>query len=296
VDAPTGKRAIEVPVDSLPPVDEHGTEIAADPDQVWEALAATLPRILSTRRSSQFAKLLGDAFTEARGEPTVIGSTVPGFIVSRSIRPSVLALLGQHRFSRYALVFRIDELGIGRSRLRAETRAEFPGVKGRAYRALVIGSRAHILVVRRILSAVRRRAEGKRATVSRPQIRQWVTDYERAWRTDGTGPLSELFSEDATYSTAPFEEPHRGLAAIASMWERERLGPDESFAMNSEVVAVEADTAVVRVEVRYGPPKGKLYRDLWIVRLDADGRCIHFEEWPFWPPGTEGAAAAGADA
>jgi hypothetical protein len=296
MDAATRQGAIDVPVDSLPPVDEHGVEIAADPDQVWEALAATLPRILSTRRSSRFAKLLGDAFTDARGEPTVIGSTVPGFIVSRSIRPSVLALLGQHRFSRYALVFRIDELGIGRSRLRAETRAEFPGLKGRAYRALVIGSRAHILVVRRILSAVRRRAEGKRATVSRPQIRQWVTDYERAWRTDGTGPLSELFSEDATYSTAPFEEPHRGLPAIASMWERERLGPDESFAMNSEVVAVEADTAVVRVEVRYGPPKGKLYRDLWIVRLDADGRCIHFEEWPFWPPGTEGAAAAGADA
>jgi len=25
------------------------------------------------------------------------------------------------------------------------------------------------------------------------------------------------------------------------------------------------------------------YLDLWIVRLDADGRCRHFEEWPFWP-------------
>jgi SnoaL-like domain len=295
MDAAT-QRALDVPVDSLPSVDEHGTEIAADPDQVWEALAATLPRVFDTRRTARFARVLGDAFTEARGEATVIGSTLPGFIVSRSIRPSVLTLLGQHRFSRYALVFRIDQLGIGRSRLRAETRAEFPGVRGRVYRALVIGTRGHLLVVHRILSAVRRRAEGKRATVSRAQIRQWVADYERAWRTDGTGPLSELFSEDATYSTAPFEDPHRGLAAIASMWERERAGPDESFAMNSEVVAIEADTGVIRVEVRYGPPREKLYRDLWIVRLDADGRCIHFEEWPFWPPGTEGAPARGPDA
>jgi SnoaL-like domain len=289
------QRALDVPVDELPSVDEHGAEIAADPDQVWEALAAVLPRVFATRRSTRLAKLLGDAVTEAQGEPTVIGSTLPGFVVSRSIRPSVLALLGQHRFSRYALVFRIDQLGIGRSRLRAETRAEFPGLKGKLYRALVIGTRGHLLVVRRILSAARRRAEGKRGTVSRALIRQWVTDYERAWRTDGTGPLSELFSEDASYSTAPFEEPHRGLAAIASMWERERRGPDESFAINSEIVAVEADTAVVRVEVRYGPPKEKLYRDLWIVRLDAEGRCIHFEEWPFWPPGTEGAPAAGAN-
>jgi hypothetical protein len=289
------QRALDVPVDELPSVDEHGTEIAADPDQVWESLAAVLSRVLDTRRSTRLARLLGDAVTEADGEPTVIGSTLPGFIVSRSIRPSVLALLGQHRFSRYALVFRIDQLGIGRSRLRAETRAEFPGLKGRIYRALVIGTRGHLLVIRRILSAVRRRAEGKRATVSRAQIRQWVTDYERAWRTDGTGPLSELFSEDASYSTAPFREPHRGLEAIASMWEAERRGPDESFSMNSEVVAVEADTGVVRVEVRYGPPLEKLYRDLWIVRLDAEGRCIHFEEWPFWPPDTEGAPAKGAD-
>jgi hypothetical protein len=289
------QRALDVPVDELPSVDEHGTEIAADPEQVWEALAAVLPRVFATRRSTRLAKLLGDAVTEANGEPTVIGSTLPGFIVSRSIRPSVLTLLGQHRFSRYALVFRIDQLGIGRSRLRAETRAEFPGLKGRIYRALVIGTRGHLLVVRRILSAARRRAEGKRGSVTRSQIRQWVTDYERAWRTDGTGPLSGLFSEDASYSTAPFKEPHRGLEAIASMWEAERRGPDESFSMNSEVVAVEADTGVVRVEVRYGPPLEKLYRDLWIVRLDAEGRCIHFEEWPFWPPGTEGAPAQGAD-
>jgi uncharacterized protein (TIGR02246 family) len=296
MDADTRRRAIEVPIDSLPPVDEHGIEIRADPDQVWEALAATLPRHLNTRRAAGLARALGCAFSEAQGDPTVIGSTMPGFIVSRSIRPSVLALLGQHRFSRYALVLRIDELGTSRSRLRAETRAEFPRARGRVYRALVVGTGGHILVVRRIISAVRRRAEGKQATIDREQIRRWVAAYERAWRTDGTGALAELFSEDATYSTAPYQAPHRGLQAIAAMWEREREGPDESFEMNSEVVAVEADTGVVRVEVRYGPPKERLYRDLWIVRLDAAGRCIHFEEWPFWPPGSEGAPATGADA
>ena len=70
-----------------------------------------------------------------------------------------LALAGAHRFSRYALSFRIDSLGSRRSRLRAETRAEFPGLKGGAYRALVIGSRGHVLITRRLLGAVKRRAE-----------------------------------------------------------------------------------------------------------------------------------------
>ena len=82
---------------------------------------------------------------------------------------------------------------------------------------------------------------------------------------------------------APFEEPHRGAAALAALWERERRGPDEAFTMAHEVVAVDGPTAVVRVEVRYGPPTGLWFRDLWVLRFAADGRVRVFEEWPFSP-------------
>ena len=129
--------------------------------------------------------------------------------------------------------------------------------------------------------------------MQRAQLNGWIAGYESAWRSPGTDALAELFSEDASYSTAPYVQPHRGLDAIREMWEAERLGPDEEFEMTREVVAVEGDTGVVRVEVRYGPPKGKEYRDLWVVRLDDAGLCFHFEEWPFWPPDQEGAPAAG---
>ena len=113
--------------------------------------------------------------------------------------------------------------------------------------------------------------------------------------------LAELFTEDASYSTAPYEKPHRGLEAIGEMWEAERLGPDEAFEMTSEIVAVEGDTGVVRVEASTrtwtrrndGSTQQKEYRDLWVVRLNDAGLCFHFEEWPFWPPDQQGAAAAG---
>lgn len=117
----------------------------------------------------------------------------------------------------------------------------------------------------------------------RATVESWVEAYERAWRAPGAEVLAELFTPEATYSMAPFEEPHRGLAAIARLWEDEREGPDETFALDSEVVAVEGDTGVVRLHVRYGDPSQREYRDLWIVRLDAEGRCVAFEEWPFWP-------------
>jgi len=112
----------------------------------------------------------------------------------------------------------------------------------------------------------------------------WLAAYERAWRTPGTDALAEIFTSDAGYSQAPYRDPVVGLPAIAEMWEAERAGPDEVFRMVSTVVAVDGDTAVVRVEVEYGDPLEQEYRDLWIVRFGQDGRCRSFEEWPFWPP------------
>jgi ketosteroid isomerase-like protein len=119
--------------------------------------------------------------------------------------------------------------------------------------------------------------------VTREQVADWVAHYERAWRTAGTAPLRELFAEGATYRLSPYEEPLSGLPAIAGMWEAEREGPDEAFAMTSEIVAVDGDTAVARLEVAYSEPVVREYRDLWVIRFGEDGRCIAFEEWPFSP-------------
>jgi hypothetical protein len=132
--------------------------------------------------------------------------------------------------------------------------------------------------------------------LNRAELQDWIAAYERAWRSPGTDDLGELFADGASYKNAPYEQPYRGLAAIADMWERERAGPDEAFEMTSEVVAVERDSGVAKVEVRYAGPPQKQYHDLWIVRLDGTGRCVEFEEWPFWPPGQDGGWSPGPSA
>jgi hypothetical protein len=91
-----------------------------------------------------------------REEP---GSTFAGFHVAHSERPRRWCLDGAHRFSRYALEFRLDELAPDRTYLCAETRAVFPGLDGAFYRMLVIGSGGHREAVRRMLLSVKRRAE-----------------------------------------------------------------------------------------------------------------------------------------
>ena len=113
----------------------------------------------------------------------------------------------------------------------------------------------------------------------RAAVTDWVVRYERAWRSSGTDELDRLFAEDASYSPSPWAEPMLGLAAIRRFWDAARDGPDEGFDVGSEVVAVDGDLAVVRVGVDYHD--GQRWRDLWVLSLADDGRCRHFEEWPF---------------
>jgi hypothetical protein len=144
----------------LPWVDEHAIELDATPAVVWPALLRTVERMTAGRGAPAYARAVGCADTEAGGpRPLEVGSTVPGFHVAELIAERLLVLRGAHHFSDYALVFRLEPLGGVRTRLVAETRAEFPGLKGGAYRALVIGTRLHVLAVRRVQRGVARRIE-----------------------------------------------------------------------------------------------------------------------------------------
>jgi len=152
-------RIIDVPIESLPFIDEHWIEIAAKPDEVWDALVRVVSSVGDGRSGAPMAKALGCEETGTEGEAGEVGWKLPGFVVTRSVEPAVLALMGQHRFSRYALIFTILEKPSGLMLLSAQTRAEFPGKKGRVYRGLVIGTHGHVVVTTSILRQVRRRAE-----------------------------------------------------------------------------------------------------------------------------------------
>ncbi|GGX08652.1 hypothetical protein [Streptomyces lomondensis] len=148
---------------SLPFVDEHTTVVAADAGVVWRELGEVLDRSFGGGRAAGYATLVGCADRTASGpRPLSQGATIPGFRVASAVPGAELVLIGRHHFSTYALIFRLDGAGPGRTRLRAETRARFPGPAGALYRQLVIGTGGHALGVRRMLTAVRRRADRKR--------------------------------------------------------------------------------------------------------------------------------------
>ncbi|WP_102145292.1 hypothetical protein [Mycobacterium hubeiense] len=115
----------------LPYIDEHAISVPADRAQTWAALLQVMCRNPK--------------------DP----NTVPiGFALDEATPRERFALKGRHPFSIYRLVFELDDDGPRRTRLRAGTWAAFPGLHGKLYRALVIGSGGHRIVVRRMLKRV----------------------------------------------------------------------------------------------------------------------------------------------
>ncbi|WP_430646685.1 NUDIX hydrolase [Agromyces sp. GXS1127] len=148
-------------LDPLPHVDEHVAEVAADRDAVWRALV----EVVAHAASARFARALGaDDVTTSGPAMPVPGAVVPGFHVVAAEPPQRLALAGRHRFSDFELIFHVDELGPDRGLLRAETRATFPGWRGTAYRAMLMGLGLHRAATLRMLRSVRRRAEASART------------------------------------------------------------------------------------------------------------------------------------
>ncbi len=122
-------------MERLPYIDEHARVVASDREHCWRALIRTQLR-----------------------DPERLTGAPLGFVVDAAEQPHRLALTGRHWFSRYALIFELDELGPECTRIRAQAWAEFPGAHGRIYKFLVIDSRAHRVVVRAMLRRIAARA------------------------------------------------------------------------------------------------------------------------------------------
>jgi hypothetical protein len=141
--------------ETLPFIDEHRVLVGAPAAVVWRALTG---RPFGGSGSGTLSAILGTEPARSSGEPFTEGSTVPGFKVSEAIPGERLTFTGRHRFSRYMLRFTLEAQAES-TVLVASSYATFPGLHGKAYRLMVIGTGAHKVVVNRMLDQVREDAE-----------------------------------------------------------------------------------------------------------------------------------------
>jgi hypothetical protein len=117
-------------MERLPYIDEHAITVNANRDDTWSALLRVMCR-----------------------NPLDPSTVPPGFVLDEARAPERFALKGRHPFAIYRWVFELDDLAPG-TRVRSATWAAFPGLHGKVYRALVIGSGGHRVAVRWTLKRV----------------------------------------------------------------------------------------------------------------------------------------------
>jgi uncharacterized protein (TIGR02246 family) len=113
--------------------------------------------------------------------------------------------------------------------------------------------------------------------VERADVEAWVERYVRAWSTNDPGEIGALFTDDAVYYTAPHREPWRGRDGIVAGW-LDRKDEPGTWDFRWEVQDVAADRAYVRGWTTYHTEEAD-GPNLWVIRLDAEGRCSEFTEW-----------------
>lgn len=114
------------------------------------------------------------------------------------------------------------------------------------------------------------------------QVAAWLDAYSAAWRTYDPVAIGALFSEDAVYISSPYAEPVRGRAGIVSLW-LEQPDQADTYEGHYEPLVVEGDRAVANGRSRYydgaGGPLKHEWDNIFVLRFDADGRCVEYREW-----------------
>lgn len=117
--------------------------------------------------------------------------------------------------------------------------------------------------------------------MNRKTLERWLDAYGQAWETRDPRAAADLFAEEATYRETPFDKPLKGREEISGYWSGvPRSQRDISFSY--EILAVTEEEGIAHWSANYTrlPTNGPVELDgIFLVRLDASGRCTEFREW-----------------
>ena len=229
-------------MERLPYIDEHAITVEANREDTWSALLRVMCR--------------------DPHDP----STVPtGFVLDEVRAPDRFALKGRHPFAVYRWVFELDSAPDDRPRTRvlALTWADFPGVRGKIYRALVIGTGGHRVAVRWTLKRIA-------ALADQAPTDEADADYADVFEV----PIlrGDLRTAEQAFRDALGDNP-RALGSLVFWIHRNilrlRLGPHSSpkYVIGWPIVRSDHDEIVLETD-------GPLMRGRLTLRREGDRRAV----------------------
>src|SRR3972149_11379886 len=89
--------------------------------------------------------------------------------------------------------------------------------------------------------------------ITKGDIENWLEGYLKAWKSNSAQDIAALITEDAVYSTGPFDAPWIGQQAIIDGWIGIGDRPGD-WAFDYEVIAVDGDLGGVKGTTVYRDP------------------------------------------
>jgi uncharacterized protein (TIGR02246 family) len=108
-------------------------------------------------------------------------------------------------------------------------------------------------------------------------VQEWVEGYIRAWNSNDPAEIGALFTADAEYFTEPFSDPWRGRDQIVESWLERKDEPGQAT-FDWRPLVTTPELAIITGTATYRDPP-RVYSNLWVIRLDPEGRCREFTEW-----------------
>ncbi len=117
--------------------------------------------------------------------------------------------------------------------------------------------------------------------MERASFESWLSAYKRAWEARDPEAAADLFTAEASYYETPFEEPVRGRDGILNYWS-DATRYQEGVEFSYEVLATTETGGIAHWHCEFTRPTSDSVVELdgiFLVELDADGKCIQFREW-----------------
>lgn len=109
------------------------------------------------------------------------------------------------------------------------------------------------------------------------EVRAWVDRYVHAWTTADATDIRALFAKDAEYHELPYETSWIGREEIVAGWLGRQAWQEGGWTFRSSVLMLTGNTAAVQGTGVY--KELGTFENLWVVTLDARGRCTEFRMW-----------------
>jgi len=108
-------------------------------------------------------------------------------------------------------------------------------------------------------------------------VAAWVDRYLTAWTSAAPKDIKALFTPDAEYHERPYETEWIGREAIVEGWLSRQTWQEGGWTFEHEILMITGDTAAIRGTGVY--KELGTFENLWVVTLDAKGKCSTFRMW-----------------